>query len=295
MTATNRRSIGRPVPAALALAVLVAIATSLPDRHGDNRWRDAVPVTYDPALARGFGGVAGDYDRLRPTPPDAAVDWLLPAGAADVLDLGAGTGAMTRQLERRAGRVLAVDPDERMLEVLRRRSPGVEALTGSAESIPLPDASVDAVVVSSAWHWVDVDRAAPEIARVLRDGGRLAVVWNHRESHDSPLRDVMSELLPPEEVALEERRHLARRLELPPGSPFGTVEAAALPFTRGMSPDEVAEAAGTYAAVIARGEQGRAAAVELGRRMLRERHAADAVLTVPFVARCYRADRLPRA
>jgi SAM-dependent methyltransferase len=128
-----------------------------------------------------FGSVAEDYDRYRPPPPPTALDWLIPPGAAAVLDLAAGTGLVTRELTGRARHVIAVEPDERMRAVLTARSPRAEVLAGRGEDIPLPDASVDAVVISAAWHWLDPALAVPEIARVLRPGGRLGVIWVSRD------------------------------------------------------------------------------------------------------------------
>jgi SAM-dependent methyltransferase len=128
-----------------------------------------------------FGAVAADYDRLRPSPPPQAVDWLLPDRRDVVIDLAAGTGLLTRALAGKVGHVIAVEPDERMRSVLQARSADVRVLAGRGESIPLPDASADAVFVSSAWHWMDPSLAVPEIARVLRDGGRFGVIWTGRE------------------------------------------------------------------------------------------------------------------
>jgi len=128
-----------------------------------------------------FGAVARDYDRLRPSPPPEAVDWLLPARRDVVVDLAAGTGLLTRALSGKVGHVIAIEPDERMRSVLQARSPGVEVLAGRGEAIPLPDASADGVFVSSAWHWIDPELAVPEISRVLRDGGRFGVIWTGRE------------------------------------------------------------------------------------------------------------------
>ena len=135
--------------------------------------------------AASFGAAAALYDRARPSYPEAAVDLLLPVGAQRVLDLGAGTGKLTHQLVARSLDVVAVDPSPGMLAQLRAALPNVPTHPGSAESIPLPDNSVDAVVVAQAWHWVDVERAVAEVARVLRPGGRLGLVWNVRdENHD---------------------------------------------------------------------------------------------------------------
>jgi ubiquinone/menaquinone biosynthesis C-methylase UbiE len=99
-----------------------------------------------------FGSVADDYDRYRPAPPPQALEWLIPPDAEAILDLAAGTGVVTRELAGRGGRVIAVEPDERMRAVLAARCPQAEVMDGRGEDIPLPDASVDAVVVSAAWH-----------------------------------------------------------------------------------------------------------------------------------------------
>ncbi len=137
-----------------------------------------------------FGSAAAAYERGRPSYPPEAIDWLLPAGARQVLDLGAGTGKLTTRLVERGLDVVAVDPIPEMLEVLRASLPGTRALLGTAEGIPLPDNSVDAVLVAQAWHWVDADRAIPEVARVLRPGGRLGLVWNTRDERLGWVREL---------------------------------------------------------------------------------------------------------
>lgn len=131
--------------------------------------------------ATSFGSMADSYDRVRPGPAPAALDWLVPAGCEVAVDLAAGTGLFTRALLGRTARVVAVEPDARMREVLARRSPGLDVREGRGEAMPLPDASADAVFVSTAWHWLDQSRAVPEIARVLRPGGRLGVIWTSRD------------------------------------------------------------------------------------------------------------------
>jgi SAM-dependent methyltransferase len=135
--------------------------------------------------ASSFGSQAAAYAEHRPGYPAAAVRWALepvagahPAGGLHVLDLGAGTGKLTEGVLAQGHRVTAVEPDGQMLGELRRRVPAATALAGGAEEIPLPDGSVDAVVVGQAFHWFDQERALPEIARVLRPGGALAALWN---------------------------------------------------------------------------------------------------------------------
>ena len=137
-----------------------------------------------------FGAIAEEYDGLRPQAPQHAVDWLVPPGCGVAVDVGAGTGLFTRRLADRAAQVIAVEPDARMRKVLTARSPDVRVIEGRGESIPLPDAAADAVFVSTAWHWMDHEQAVPEVARVLRDGGRLGLIWTSRVREVDWLRDL---------------------------------------------------------------------------------------------------------
>ena len=130
-------------------------------------------------LSSSFGTAAVAYAEHRPDYAQAAVRWTLErAPGPRVLDLGAGTGKLTATLVALGAEVIAVEPDPAMLTELRRALPGVRALPGSAEAIPLLDASVDAVLAGNAMHWFDMDVAGPEIARVLAPGGILAGLWN---------------------------------------------------------------------------------------------------------------------
>jgi SAM-dependent methyltransferase len=126
-----------------------------------------------------FGAAAAAYAEHRPDYADAAVRWALEtAPGPRVLDLGAGTGKLTSALLELGADVIAVEPDPSMLAELRRLLPAARATAGSAESIALPDASVDAVLAGQALHWFDMAVAGPEIARVLAPGGILAGLWN---------------------------------------------------------------------------------------------------------------------
>src|ERR1700733_13743444 len=130
------------------------------------------------ARASSFGGAATLYERYRPGPPVEAVEWVLPERGRTVVDLGAGTGALTRLLIGRADEVVAVEPDDRMRAVLAEAGPGARAVAGRGESTPLPDASVDAVLASSSWHWMDTVPTLLEVGRILVPGGTLAVMWS---------------------------------------------------------------------------------------------------------------------
>lgn len=144
-------------------------------------------------LRLSFGNLAETYDRVRPPYSEVLLDRAREVLELDdrsrVLDLGAGTGRVTRQLARRFEDVVAVEPDERM------RALHGDAVAGSAEAIPLEDASVDAVFVGEAFHWFDAEAAIPEIARVLRPRGGLAILWTHWWETEPPLPDEALALL----------------------------------------------------------------------------------------------------
>lgn len=140
-------------------------------------------MSIHPWAAGGFGSAAEAYERGRPGYPPEAVARLaerlgLSAGKT-VIDLGAGTGKLSRLLAATGARVVAVEPVDEMRAFL-----DVEALAGTAEAIPLPDASADAVTAAQAWHWFRPDEALPEIHRVLRPGGALALVRNQLDRRD---------------------------------------------------------------------------------------------------------------
>ena len=144
-------------------------------------------VNRDPKVrgpSSSFAQVAAAYERGRPGYPDEAVQWLVGFDPRDVVDLGAGTGKLTRVLVGLGHTVTAVEPLAEMRAELEAVLPQVRAVAGRAEAMPLPDSSADVVTSAQAFHWFDHDDALPEIARVLRPTGRIALVWNSRDGRD---------------------------------------------------------------------------------------------------------------
>jgi SAM-dependent methyltransferase len=238
-----------------------------------------------------FGAVAADYDRYRPSPPPEALDWLIPPDAQAVLDLAAGTGAVTRELIGRAARVTAVEPDERMRAVLTARCPQAQVLAGRGEDIPLPDASVDAVVISAAWHWLDPERAVPEIARVLRVGGTLGVIWNSRDVRVPWVAEFNALRNDPHEADRTPGHGRRHEVSFPPGAPFTPPETFTVSYTLPMTKDELFGLLGTYSGVITLDPERRADFAGRARAFL-DRQPWDRV-DLPMICRCLRSRRLP--
>jgi SAM-dependent methyltransferase len=253
-------------------------------------------MTVNEDRATSFGTVAESYDRVRPGPPPEALDWLLPADCAVAVELGAGTGLFTRALEQRVEHVVAIEPDARMRDILASRSPGAQVLAGQAETIPLPDACADAVLVSTAWHWFDHGRAIPEIARVLRDGGRLGVLWTSRDRAETWVADL--EIIgpgarTPEEV--RERLHRQHTVTLPEGAEFGPLETASVGFTRRISVADTLVWLATSSRAIMADPAEREAGLERARTALLARADSAEEIEMPVRSWCWRADRLSRS
>jgi SAM-dependent methyltransferase len=193
--------------------------------------------------SRSFELVADVYERARPGYPPEAVAWIadrldLREGRT-VLDLGAGTGKLTRALLTTDARVIAVEPGDEMRSRLEQAAPAAEVLRGAAEEIPLPDDSVDAITVGQAFHWFRHDEAIPELHRVLRPGGGVALVWNSRDP-DNPVQQEIAELIapfvPPGRPDAEEWPRPLRESEL-----FGPLEEQHFSFVQELDADTLAE------------------------------------------------------
>ena len=180
-----------------------------------------------PIAAAGFAAAADAYERARPTYPPEAVAWLaarLGLGPGrTVVDVGAGTGKLTRLLVPFGPRVIAVEPVPEMLAKLREVVPGIEAMAGTAEALPLPDASADAITVAQAMHWFDHSQALPELRRVLRPTGSLGLIWNSRDLSD-PLQEQLEALLAPARQKVPAQIELGWREPLRRSQLYGPIE-----------------------------------------------------------------------
>ena len=238
--------------------------------------------------SRSFGAAADAYDTYRPPPPPELAELLGPLDGVVTMDLAAGTGLLTRFLAGHGARVTAVEPDGRMAAVLARRAPEVAVVRGTAEAIPVVDGSVDLLTVSSAWHWFDPARAPVEIGRVLRPGGRLAVVWNGAVYTDGwtselgRLRATLTDLAPPGRP-----RH---EVTLPTDAPFGPWTTEVVRWVWPRTTDEVAGFLGTFSGALVSGTRARSR-FDREVRALVDAHAVDGVVELPMACRCLRATR----
>jgi len=239
-------------------------------------------------LARSFDAAASVYAGARPGYPDQALDWLLPAHARDALDLGAGTGKLTAQLVARGLAVSAVEPSDRMRAELEAELSGsVTALPGRAEEIPLPDASVDVVLVAQAWHWVDTARAVPEVARVLRPGGRLGLLWNRRDERVAWVAALSEILTVPDPGA---RADAARPGIGPPFGPVGRRVTDG--WTDTLTPQKLVDLAACRSYVITLDEDARVALLDRVRALALEHPdlAGRERFPLPYITECVRAE-----
>lgn len=242
------------------------------------RWSSAVH-------AASFGKAADAYQRGRPEYPESAVEWLVPRRARRVLDLGAGTGKLTRPLADAGLKVTAVEPSERMRDQLTDAVPGARVLAGSAENIPLEDGSVDAVVVGQAWHWFDPARAVPETARVLAPGGTLALAWNIRDE-SVPWVAALGALM---------HQHSEQVIDTRPdiGGPFGPPERTEIRWTRSMTRAEVHDMVASRSYVITLPDDERDRLLAEVDDFLREHPslAGRDEIELPYVTYCTRVRR----
>lgn len=242
-------------------------------------------------MSLSFGAVAGVYEAGRPDYPIEAAAWMLEPVRRDeraprVADVGAGTGKLTRVLVALGAEAVAVEPDPGMLAVLHEAVPGVPTFVGSAERMPLPDASLDAVVLGQAWHWVDPAAGSAEAGRVLRSGGVLGLVWNIRDE-DVAWVARMTRIMHGSnaEVMLAEGGPTV-------AAPFGAVESRQWRWTRRMTRRTLLDMVRSRSYLIT-AEPAERARIEAELAVVFDDVGAigDAVVDVPYLTRAYRAIR----
>ncbi|MFC4117111.1 class I SAM-dependent methyltransferase [Nonomuraea zeae] len=247
-----------------------------------------------------FGAAAAAYAEHRPGYAHAAARWALePAPGPRVLDLGAGTGKLTATLIELGAEVIAVEPDPAMLTELRRGLPAVRALPGSAESIPLPDASVDAVLAGNAMHWFDMAVAGPEIARVLAPGGVLAGLWNVLDDQVGWVAGLArvsgSAAVGPRDTPAAWRAETAG-MHLPKtgeAARFGSPEQAEFPHGQRRTADSLVATLATRAGMLVMPEQEQQATLGRIRAFLASRQeTALGEFTLPMLTSVLRVRRL---
>jgi SAM-dependent methyltransferase len=240
------------------------------------------PDARGPATA--FAEVAGAYERGRPGYPEEAVRWLAGDELRDVVDLGAGTGKLTRALVALGHRVTAIEPLPQMLELLPAAAPGAFAILGNAEVIPLPDEHADVVTCAQSFHWFDHPVALPEIARVLRPEGRLALVWNTRDDRE-PWVARLSGLIGSESVSKADSAEPVAASGL-----FGPVETAQFEHVQTLDRELLLELvrSRSYCAKLPPPE--REPILDAVGELYDEVAGPDGV-RLPYVAECFRASK----
>jgi len=248
----------------------------------------------DPALS--FGAVADAYDRARPGYPREAAAWLTPAPAegradrpADVLELGAGTGKLTEQLLALGHRVVATDPLHEMLRRLTGRLPDARVVRSTAERIPLRSRSVDTVVSAQAFHWFDLERALPEIARVLRPGGYLSLVWNFRDER-IPWVKRLGTLIDGKHEEAAEPTHALLGSHL-----FGFVDTTTFRFWQPLDRDRLRDLVSSRSNVALMSDTERDRLLRKVDEMYDEYGRGPDGMLLPYVTHCYRAVVRPPA
>jgi ubiquinone/menaquinone biosynthesis C-methylase UbiE len=236
---------------------------------------------------RGFGRGAESYERGRPGYPRQTIEWLavqLGVGPGrSVLDVGAGTGKLTRELLDRGAPVVAVEPVASMRAQLRRAAGSAAVLAGTAEHLPIGDATVDAVTVASAFHWFDATAALREFHRVLRPGGRVAVIWNRRRL-DQPLHLAMSEIIDPYRSRVPSAYTTAWREALEKSALFAPEGELMVPFEQRLDVDGLVDRVASISFVAAASDTEREDILARIRRIAEPRRAE---LALGYVTEAY--------
>lgn len=249
-----------------------------PDERAEERADESAEIRHH---ARSFAGVAKAYDRARPSYPVDAATWLVGGQRSTVLELGAGTGKLTELLVDAGHDVIATDPLPEMLERLRERVPAARVAVASAEGIPVASRSVDVVVCAQAFHWFDHDLALPEIARVLRPGGVLALVWNARDEGIPWVRKLSAII-----GSADNRVDLAAPAEH--SDHFGPLEHEEFRFWQSLRRDDLFDLVRSRSYVALLDDTGRDELLARVGALYDDYGRGPDGMQLPYVTRCYR-------
>lgn len=239
-------------------------------------------------LSESFGAVAEAYDRGRPSYPADAVAWLLDGDAKIVLELGAGTGKLTRQLVDQGHAVFATEKDPAMLAVLQRRVPEVSAKVAGAEEIPANDRSVDVVVAAQAFHWFDHDVAIPEMARVLKPGGHVALVWNSFDRRIPWVRKLVEVTGEWSTTSGDSHERLAE------SDLFGELETQKFTFWQDVTRDTLVDIVASRSYIASLPDAEREAKLDAVRALYDDYGRGHDGMQLPYVVDCFRAKVIDR-
>jgi SAM-dependent methyltransferase len=248
-------------------------------------------MTVHDAARRGFERGAEAYDRGRPAYPAEVAEWLtaeLGLGPGrTVVDVGAGTGKLTRALVPTGAAVIAIEPVAAMRGVLERELPGVTALEGAAESLPLDDGAADAIVAGQAFHWFDGPTALAEFRRVLRPAGRLGLIWNARDRRQ-PLQRAIDELTEPLRGSTPSLGSGQWHAAFEGSALFKPVSERKIPFELALDPDTFEDRIASVSFIAALDDERRAEVLERVRQL-----AVEHPEPWSYVAETYVFERMP--
>lgn len=240
-----------------------------------------------------FRSVGDEYDRVRPQYPEAAVEWIAGFDSGVVIDVGCGPGKLTMQLAELGHQVVGIDPSRKMLEGMTARH--LPAICGTAEAIPLNDACADLVTVAQAFHWFNHELAVPEMRRVLREKGRVGLLWHLRDESVDWVRS-LSRIIGTEDAMSETsvggddfEADIVTKLEYD-GS-FGSIETEVFDYQQELSEEGLVDLvrSRSYVAIIA--DEEREEILGAVRQLCSEHSQLKGreILYMPYKTRAFRA------
>lgn len=252
---------------------------------------DSEPLPYE-ERARSFGTIAEHYDRYRPAPPREALEFVLAPGSESVVELGAGTGALTELICEQVPRVVALEPDPEMRRILRVRAPEASVVGGLAEALPFGSDLFDSAVAASSWHWMDPVATPIEVGRVLRSGANLGLLWNSADRSIDWVEEILGRRDVARELVTRARSH-RHAPEFGPDAPFHDVVSSVVDYTLDLTPGEMVGLMGSYSRVFTLPKEARDLLLDRTARLAaaRQQSTGTTLIELPMQCYCWRAVR----